>query len=599
MAKKIQKKFNLQLIEKALEDIANGDFNIEDLESCDEDMEGVCSSINKIKNQLKNSLDSSNEMIEILSLGDLDFRVNTVDLNGSYAKLIDNTNYVQDLIVSVFRELGETIEKLSSGDFSARITSEYHGNLGYFKDITNDLAAHMSTLIYDANLVSTAIAKGELGIRVDMDKYEGDFMDIHGATNTTIAIIERLMRDFNQNLSDMEKGDFSQRITTDYHGHFNVTKKALNSTSDIIQKALSEINGSLLRFKEGDFDTLITTEYPGAFDITKNSINALVKTLSDVVSELREVLGKMSNGNLQSQIELELPGEFSIIKSSVNEFIINLTQIISKVRNGVEEISKATTEVNTSSQSLSSGAEQQAAAIEETTAAIEELNGAINENTKNANRTKELANNSSDMAVEGGESVVKTVESMETIADRITIIEDIVYQTNLLALNAAIEAARAGEHGKGFAVVAAEVRKLAKRSQIAAKEISTITKDSVKVSATAGELIDKAVPMIEQTATLIEGISTASSEQSIGMEQISTAMVELDGVTQTNTSMAQQLSVAAEELDGQSNGLIKMMEFFNINDGGNMEILTPHSNESVNATMPDGEEIDLREFTRM
>ncbi|MCK5293352.1 MAG: hypothetical protein KAJ49_01775, partial [Arcobacteraceae bacterium] len=105
MAKKTQKKLNLQLIEKALEDIANGDFSIEDLETCDENMDGICNSINKIKNQLKTSLDSSNKMVGILSLGDLDFRVNTVGLNGSYAKLVDNTNYVQDLIVSVFREL--------------------------------------------------------------------------------------------------------------------------------------------------------------------------------------------------------------------------------------------------------------------------------------------------------------------------------------------------------------------------------------------------------------------------------------------------------------------------------------------------------------
>jgi methyl-accepting chemotaxis protein len=151
---------------------------------------------------------------------------------------------------------------------------------------------------------------------------------------------------------------------------------------------------------------------------------------------------------------------------------------------------------------------------------------------------------------------------MKQIADKITIIEDIAYQTNMLALNAAIEGARAGEHGKGFAVVAAEVRKLAERSQIAASEISSLTKDSVSIAETAGTLLEKMVPDIIQTAGLVQEISAASEEQSAGVSQINKAMQQLDVVTQQNASGSEELAATAEEMQAQSKNLTSAVSFF-------------------------------------
>lgn len=585
---------NLTLIEESLKSLSQGEFDFQELQCEDESLNNICNYINEIKSQLSYSLQSSTTLVDQVSQGQVDERIDTLNLNGSYALLMENNNYTVDLTVSAFRDLGETVEKLANGDMSARITSEYLGSLGYFKQIVNSLGESLMELVIDTEMIDKAIDAGELGLRVDTSKYKNDFIKIHTATNKIIDNIESFINDVNDNLSMMQEGDFSQRIENEYTGRFKYTKDSINNFANNVQMTLNDINESLLKIKDGDFDAQIVKNYKGTFEISKNSINELVYILGNIITEIKEILGKMSNGNLLAKIEIELPGDFNAIKLNINEFVDNLTQMVEKIRTNASEMGVASSEVNKTSQTLSLGAEQQESSLGQTTAAVEQLNGAIDENTKNANETNGIATEASQMAKKGGEAVSQTVESMQIIADRIIIIEDIVYQTNLLALNAAIEAARAGEHGKGFAVVAAEVRKLAKRSQVAAKEISSITKSSVKVSEEAGELINSLVPKIERTAHLIQSISNASNEQSKGIEQISHAMVQLDGVTQSNSTSAQELSSAAEELDGQSNGLVKLMEFFKTSNINNNAILTPNSMDSqIEETM------DLREFSRL
>jgi len=165
---------------------------------------------------------------------------------------------------------------------------------------------------------------------------------------------------------------------------------------------------------------------------------------------------------------------------------------------------------------------------------------------------EQMAVKGSREAEDSGRAVKETVGAMKATAEKISEIEEIAYQTNLLALNAAIEAARAGEHGRGFAVVASEVRKLAERSQAAAKEIGGLAVTSVKVADAAGQMLEELVPSIKRTADLVQEVAAASSEQSSGVAQISQAVFRVDQVTQRNAAAAEELASMAEDMASQA-----------------------------------------------
>ena len=181
-------------------------------------------------------------------------------------------------------------------------------------------------------------------------------------------------------------------------------------------------------------------------------------------------------------------------------------------------------------------------------------------------KTENIALKSANDATDSGDSVTLTIKAMKEIAQKISIIEEIARQTNLLALNAAIEAARAGEHGKGFAVVASEVRKLAERSQTAARDIGELSSTSVTVAEETGDMLDKLVPDIKKTAELVQEIAAASREQTTGADQINSAIQQLNQVVQQNAGVAEEMSSMGSELSSQARQLLDMVSFFKIRE---------------------------------
>jgi methyl-accepting chemotaxis protein len=249
------------------------------------------------------------------------------------------------------------------------------------------------------------------------------------------------------------------------------------------------------------------------------------------------------------------------------EFMLSkLRDVVSEATTAANNVAAGSQELSASAEELSQGSTEQASSTEEASSSMEQMAANIKQSADNASQTEKIARRSAADAQASGEAVGKAVAAMQTIAQKILIVQEIARQTDLLALNAAVEAARAGEHGRGFAVVASEVRKLAERSQAAATEISALSGDTVKAAQSAGDMLSKLVPDIQKTAELVEEISAASREQNAGASQINTAIQQLDKVTQQNTSAAEEMSSTSEELASQAEQLQAVIGYFRLDN---------------------------------
>ncbi|WP_338845525.1 methyl-accepting chemotaxis protein [Massilia sp. W12] len=292
------------------------------------------------------------------------------------------------------------------------------------------------------------------------------------------------------------------------------------------------------------------------------NINRLMETADAGLNDVARVLAAIARGDLSQRISNDYEGTFGRVKQDVNMTGERLHDIISRVRAAAESLNTAAGQVSTTAASISSSAGQEADGVVRTTASVEEMSASVSQNAENARVTDSHALEAVEKASQGGEAVRQTVDAMQKIAAKIGIVDDIAYQTNLLALNAAIEAARAGEHGKGFAVVAGEVRKLAERSQGAAREIGELAAASVQVSQGAGRLLGEMIPAIRKTSDLVREISAASEEQSSGLQQMTQAMGRLSETTQQNASASEELAATAQEMSGHASELQELMSFF-------------------------------------
>lgn len=284
----------------------------------------------------------------------------------------------------------------------------------------------------------------------------------------------------------------------------------------------------------------------------------------------------MAAGDLTGRLDATASDELGVLQRALNQLNVNLQAIVGDVRSEVEGVAQASQQFAAGSVDLSGRTAAEAASLEETASALDELVGTVQQTAETSVNASKTAAQASAVAASAGDAVTKVVTTMgeievasRRIAEIVGIIDGIAFQTNILALNAAVEAARAGEQGRGFAVVASEVRSLAQRSATAAQDIKRLIEASVekvaagsRLAAAAGTTMQEVTAATGRARVLIDEISHAASEQTAGIQQINDAVTHLDGVTQQNAALVEELASSAESLEQQAQALGESVQIF-------------------------------------
>lgn len=605
--------------------IANGEFISQDAPTTNDETGKLLREMHRMQSTIQSIVQSLNEMSSQHRDGMIDYRIDSQPFHGAYQQLTTGINQmVEEHILAQTKSL-QVVTAFGQGDFNQSLET-FPGQRSYINQSIEQVRQNFNLLMDDVHTLSQAAEQGQLNIRVDVSRHQGEFQQIVAGFNQTLDAVvvplqttaryldqmaaghiptqieEHFVGDFNlmqtslkhctgaihQLISDVhhlasaaQQGQLNTRVDVEAHaGDFQKIIQGINQTLDAVVSPLHVAADCVKRIAAGDIPAPIHNQYHGDFKVLINNLNTCTLAVNRLVEDTRQIAGEAQQGQLYSLVDVTThAGDFREALQGSQEILQRMVAPIQTVKQAAETIHVAAAEIEKGNNDLSRRTETQANALQETSANLETLTNNIRQTAEHAQQASLQASQANQMALQGGEAFNALTTTMQGINEtsaqiaQITgVIDSIAFQTNILALNAAVEAARAGEEGRGFAVVAGEVRNLAKRSAASAKEIKELiaasvsqTNASAKQVSQAGHTMHEIVHAVQQVSHSIQAISEASGQQSSGLEQIYESMTSIDETTQQNAALVEEAAAAAESMLEQVHTLVESVNQFKIN----------------------------------
>jgi methyl-accepting chemotaxis protein len=406
-----------------------------------------------------------------------------------------------------------------------------------------------------------AIAEGRLETKVP---YTG-----HGNEIGAMARNVEVFRANAQRVEQMTEAD-AARVLAEQAERAEMMQQLQRAFGNVVDAAVS-----------GDFTRRVDVEFADA-ELTSlsQSINRLLETVDRGLSETGDVLSHLADADLTQRMAGDYDGAFATLKANTNAVAEKMAEIVGQLRETSRALKTATGEILSGANDLSERTTKQAATIEETSATMEQLAATVVRNAEKAREAADMSGSVTRTAEEGGRVMAQATGAMDRITQSsskisniIGLIDDIAFQTNLLALNASVEAARAGEAGKGFAVVAVEVRRLAQSAAEASSEVKALIEQSGTEVAGGSRLVADAANKLEamlkaarMSSEMMIGVARENREQASSIEEINTAVRQLDEMTQHNAALVEEINASIEQTEAQASELDRVVDIFRMAD---------------------------------
>ncbi|MCL1997362.1 MAG: methyl-accepting chemotaxis protein [Turicibacter sp.] len=551
--------------------ISHGEMNVNIPQMANDEIGELSDSFRNIQKSLNKLITDVNNLIFESVHGHLDVRADTTGLENEFKDLLESTNAIVNTMFEYLFHI-PTPTVIIDPEGRIKFMNKTVLSYGYSeKDIGKKVDELFGESVREYYTVFEKIKKGSPleTMRTYVESPKGLAVEDH--TIWPISFHGELIGFMNITF-DVTSTINNQRINDKIISYQANEGKA-------IRDALLDFGDGILKFDytpvESDNDTEVSYNN---FNAIGTTLTTSVSTIKSYVSDVQRVLEEIADKNLDIHTNLEYHGDFVAIQDSINSLVKSVSALILEIQEVSANVESVAGDIAQSSTNLTASFTSQVETMREMTESMQHISEKTTENAQNANTALEVSQSVLDVARDGDSNMQKLTDAMSRIkvssndiSKIVKIIEDIAFQTNLLALNAAVEAARAGEHGRGFAVVAEEVRSLANRSSLAAKDASVMLEstlthvdDGVNMADLTSASLEKIVAATDKSGVALRGISETTHEQVAEITNVTENMQNVYNMTSSNTDTASNNTASSEELAGLAMNLRKLVMQFRV-----------------------------------